>query len=74
MSHKRTRSGYERHLNDHPVPEHDKKSNGGQCSDNQRFGSWLRIYDPYRFSVEYQEWRLFHEQREKESTTTKETT
>jgi hypothetical protein len=54
---------YEEYLNDVPVPEMDKKSNGGLIPDNTtKWGTWLRKNDPIAFEVGYNEWdvkRLF---------------
>lgn len=56
MKHKKTRSEYERHLNDCGIPDHDRKSNGGRCADNAGYGSFLRKHDPVMFDVGFNEW------------------
>lgn len=48
-----TKKDYEDYLNDHDIPEDDKKSNGGRIPDKVKYGSWLRHNDPLAFQVGY---------------------
>lgn len=54
---KKTKKSYEEYLNDLPIPEEDKRSNGGLIPDNSKYGSWIRKNDPIQFEVAYSEWR-----------------
>lgn len=56
MEHKKTRSGFERHMNDEGIPYHEKKSNGGRVKDGSNYGSFLRIHDPNLFESMFQAW------------------
>ena len=53
---KRTRTAYEKYLNEIGTPEEDKKSNGGRISDCANYGRWLRINDQIAFEIGFQEW------------------
>ena len=48
-----TMKQYEEYLNEFPIPEKDKKSNGGRIPDHAKFGTWLRKNDPIAFNCGY---------------------
>lgn len=52
---KKYKKEYEEYLNDHSIPEDDKRSNGGRIPDHVKYGTWLRRNDPIAFSVGYNE-------------------
>lgn len=54
---KRTKSNYEKWLNEIGTPEDDKKSNGGRIPDCANYGTWTRKNDPIGFEVGFQEWK-----------------
>lgn len=54
---KRTRTAYEKYLNNLGVPEDDKKSNGGRIPDCTNYGGWCRRNDPIAFEVGFSEWK-----------------
>ncbi len=56
---KRTKSNYERYLNEIGTPEDDKKSNGGRIPDYCKYGSWTRKNDPIAFEVGFGEWKSY---------------
>jgi hypothetical protein len=51
-----TKNQYVEYLNEFPVPEDDKKSNGGRIPDKAKYGDWLRRNDPVAFQVGYNEY------------------
>lgn len=53
LNKKPTKADLEDYLNGIPVPDHDKKSNGGRIPDTCHYGSWLRRNDPIAFEVAY---------------------
>lgn len=53
---KKTKSNYEKFLNEIGVPEDDKRSNGGRVPDYANYGKWLRKNDPIAFEVGFREW------------------
>lgn len=54
---KKTKTNYEKYLNEIGTPEDDKKSSGGRIPDYANYGGWVRKNDPIGFQVEYQEWK-----------------
>ncbi len=54
---KKTKSNYEKHLNEIGTPEDDKESNGGRVPDHCKYGNWLRKNDPIAFEVGYREYQ-----------------
>lgn len=53
---KKTKSNYEKYLNEIGTPEDDKKSNGGRIPDRSNYGVWVRKNDPIAFEVGFREW------------------
>lgn len=51
-----TKKNYENYLNGFPIPEDDKKSNGGRIPDDAKYGTWLRKNDTIAFNVGYNEY------------------
>jgi hypothetical protein len=49
------RHTYENILNKLGPPPDDDKQNGGRCS-SRAYGRWLRINDPVKFGIDYNEW------------------
>jgi hypothetical protein len=58
-----TKAMYEKLLNDIGTPEHDHPRNGGRVSFRSldKYGTWLRRYDPLAFDSGYQDWKYEHE-------------
>lgn len=57
-----TKAWYEQYINDVPVPESDKKSNGGEIPDHvTKWGTWLRKNDPISFNMGYNENKAMYE-------------
>jgi len=48
-------------LNEHGVPQSDRKSNGGNCPDDSEYGEWLRKNHPIVFQYEFEKWMKQYE-------------
>lgn len=54
---KKTKTNYEKYLNEIATPEDDKKSNDGRVPDCANYGGWMRKNDPITFEVGFNEWK-----------------
>ena len=55
---RKTRSNFERYLNEQGIPELEREENGGRVTskNSHRYGYWLRLYDKIAFELAFHEW------------------
>lgn len=51
-----TKTDFQYFLNEVGTPENELRSNGGVVPDDSKWGRWLRVRDPIRFNVEFNDW------------------